>query len=276
MKKVFFILLIIVIFIGCSKEKIYNEWVIKKDNKYYYDSNGMMVKNQTIEINGEKYHFDSHGKMVTGMVEENGNKYLFYEDGTMIHDKSILIEGKNYYYDSEGISHECKGIWVSKNILDEFGDKTKRTYIVNEMPINGMFSNSVTTNSKCTFRLLYGDVVGMYNNIGNGTDFNCFWLMIYEYGTYLVKDEEDIKYDCKLRADDGYEETFTGELWDDKILIDYKGQNAILSCIKSNKNFKLRVVERSRSGISSDYLFEVEPDNFIYIYKTKIKNDGKN
>lgn len=274
MKRIILIVLIIFIFVGCNKEKIYNEWVTKNDNKYYYDSNGTIVKNRTIEINGEKYHFDTSGKMVTGIVEENGNKYLFYKDGKMVHDKSIMVEGKNYYYDSEGIPHECKGIWEKENILDEFGDKTKRTYIVNENPIYGVFSNSVTTDSKCTFRLLYGDLAGMYNNEVNGKDFNCFWLMIYEYGTYLVKDDEDIEYDCKLRADNGYEEVFTGELWDDMIFFDYKGQDAILSCFKNNQKFKLRVVERSRSRIDSDYLFEVEPDNFMYIYNTKIKNDG--
>ena len=59
MKRIILIVLIIFIFVGCNKEKIYNEWVTKNDNKYYYDSNGTIVKNRTIEINGELFFISS-------------------------------------------------------------------------------------------------------------------------------------------------------------------------------------------------------------------------
>ena len=114
----------------------------------------------------------------------------------------------------------------------------------------GVFSNSATNNSDCQFKFLIDD-----NNVD---------LMMYEYNRLQVKGEE--KYSCQLRADNGFEAKFTGEMWGDRILFNSVGKQAILNCLKKGQNFKLRINENTKYGTPSTYLVEVEADNFRFIY----------
>lgn len=295
-------------------KKTKNKWVESSGEKYYYDINGERLSNVIQMIDGYEYCFDSEGKMVTGVVEEKNKKFLFGEDGKksinewklcknkyyktnekgelvigwfldendgswyymaedghmykdqwakiennkyyfdangcMVHDKLLEKDGKTYYFDSNGFSKEMKGLWLKKFYVDDFGEETNKPYVQNHPFFKGKFSNSATTNSSCEFKFLIDD---------KDVD-----LMIYEYNNMQVKGEE--KYSCQLKADNGYEIKFGGEMWSDRVTFDYVGKQAVLNCLKTNQNFKLYLKENSKYGTPSTYLFEVEADNFAYVY----------
>ena len=148
-----------------------------------------------------------------------------------------------------GKSHESKGSWKKDFYVDEFGDKTSEALVYNTS-ITGKFSNSATTNSKCTFGLSIDD-----ENVT---------LIIFEYGNLQVKGEE--KYTCKLRADNGDEESFDGEMRSDRVFFDGWGDATIINCLKENQKFKLYLEEKSKYGTPSTYLCEIEADNFNDVY----------
>ena len=148
-----------------------------------------------------------------------------------------------------GKSQESKGTWKKDFYVDEFGDKTSQALVYNTS-IVGKFSNSATTNSKCTF--------------GMSIDDENITLMIFEYGNLQVKGEE--KYTCRLRADNGSEESFNGEMQSGRVFFDNWGRLSILNCLKANKKFKLYLEERSKYGTPSTYLCEIEADNFNDVY----------
>lgn len=228
--------------------------VEEKGKKYFFDENGKLLKNDWGKYEDYYYRTDENGELVIGWFQDpidnewyylsesgqmrigqwtiDGIKYNFDSSGKMRHDTSMIIDGKIYYYDSEGKPQEVKYVWSKQYYVDDFGDETSEPYVMNVPFFEGVFSNSATNNSNCQFKFLIDD-----------KDVN---LMMYEYNSHQVKGKE--KYSCQLRADNGYEAKFTGEMWSDRVSFDSAGKQAILNCLKTGQNFKLRINEKTKYG----------------------------
>lgn len=247
--------------------------IVEEDNKkYFFDDEGKLLKNEWGKYNNLYYRTDENGELITGWFQDpkdnnwyylckagymykgqvtiDGIKYNFDSSGSMVHDDTRVIDGKIFYYDSDGKEHELKEVWLKKFYVDDFGDETSEPYVQNWPLFEGKFSNSATNNSNCQFKFLIDD-----KNVD---------LMMYEYNSLQVKGEE--KYSCQIRADNGYEAKFTGEMWSDRVSFDSAGKQAILNCLKTGQNFKLRINEKAKYGTPSTYLVEVEAGNFRFVY----------
>ena len=146
-------------------------------------------------------------------------------------------------------SQESKGTWKKDFYVDEFGDKTADAMIYNTS-IEGTFSNSATTHSKCTF--------------GISIDEEYVTLVMFEYGNLQVKGED--KYNCKLRANNGEEKNFVGKMSQGRVIFDSLGATSIIDFLKKNQKFKLYLEEETKYGTPSTYLCEIEADNFNDVY----------
>ncbi|MCD7832782.1 MAG: hypothetical protein LUH00_02160 [Lachnospiraceae bacterium] len=104
-----------------------NDWVTIKKKKYYFGSDGCMVKGQWIEYEGQYYYIKKNGVLhsagkwmtlstgtyyiskkgyrVTGLKTISGKKYYFLSDGTLVTDKiACEINGTYYTISSEGVA----------------------------------------------------------------------------------------------------------------------------------------------------------------------------
>ena len=72
---------------------------------YYYDTNGVMVKNAWAKgSDGRWYYLGSDGAMLSSQwVKDNGNWYYVESDGAMAESKIINWNGKQYYVDANGV-----------------------------------------------------------------------------------------------------------------------------------------------------------------------------
>ena len=71
-------------------------------DKYYFDSNGKMVKGQFITINGKLYYF---GKL-SGTLQKTGwyhNQYYFDKKTGEVYTGLKEIDGINYYFNAKGV-----------------------------------------------------------------------------------------------------------------------------------------------------------------------------
>lgn len=98
MKKIILVALVVLITTSCTTEKHYNEWVVKNNDRYYYDINGSMIKNQEIQIEGYIYYFDNAGKMKRGIQEVDGKKKYYGTGGHLVNRSQWVKEGNDYYY----------------------------------------------------------------------------------------------------------------------------------------------------------------------------------
>lgn len=86
-----------------------NSWVTKKNERYYYDENGTLVRSRLKKIGKRKYFFDRKGRMVKNTMKVvRGKRYYFGRNGKA---KTgwVTWQGKKYYFDEEGCG--VKGLY---------------------------------------------------------------------------------------------------------------------------------------------------------------------
>lgn len=76
--------------------------------KYYFNQNGYLVKNQNILFDGIMYNADQNGKLTlidtskkNGWLQTEENWY-YYQNGTMVKNSFCKINNKDYYFDEDG------------------------------------------------------------------------------------------------------------------------------------------------------------------------------
>lgn len=80
---------------------IRNDWYEINGDKYFFDGNGYLLTDQWIN---EEYYVDETGKMKTNFwKEENNQLYYLGNDGKYLKNGLHNIEGKEYYFDSYGV-----------------------------------------------------------------------------------------------------------------------------------------------------------------------------
>lgn len=145
--------------------------------------------------------------------------------------------------------------WVLKYYVDEFDQPTSDWYITNSELITGKFSNSATTNSKLTVRVL----------IDSGNV--CF--MLYEYGRSQVKNSysKNRYYDIRMKDANGVEHELEGGIvaGGDRIALLESSRQKVLSAFKQSGTVSFYMVQSDRT--TTNYLFSLETSNLGELLK---------
>lgn len=140
------------------------------------------------------------------------------------------------------------GSWQIVTVRDEFGEKTSDRYLL--LQGAGIFSNSVTTNS----RLL----VGMY--VMGADDKVCF--LLGEYGTNVVKTSDTYDVHAKDAKGQVYDMTLEGDPNTGRLSPSYYDSATVQHLLNSDGMVMFSVRERNRYGTSSSYIFRVDVTGF--------------
>lgn len=168
-KKIIFHLIFLVIILlalfSCDNEKYFNEWVNNGNKEYYYDNNGVKVKDAIFVINGETYYFNKSGeKVCEKWVDYDGDRYYFDKSGKMQKDWQKI--GNDWYFFDKYSGKMLKG-WLNDNgkwyYLGNNGVMQTSKWVGNEyylkndgtMCVNEWY---VINNNKCYF-----DAEGKYD-----------------------------------------------------------------------------------------------------------------
>lgn len=151
-------------------------------------------------------------------------------------------------------SDKSNNIWGIKYYVDEFNKPTNNRYITNVKLFNGVFSNSATTNSSLSAKLII--------------DPNGLYIMLWEYGNHQVKGYTAIGYKIILQGTDGKKTNITGLMKknSDRITVDISEWETFVGLIISNEKINVYIEEKSDYGYSSTYLFEIKQDNFNKVF----------
>lgn len=145
--------------------------------------------------------------------------------------------------------------WVLKYYVDEFDQPTSDWYITNSELITGKFSNSATTNSALSVRVLIdrGDI--------------CF--MLYEYGRSQVKNSysKNRYYDIRMKDANGVEHELEGGIvaGGDRIALLESSRQKVLSAFKQSGTVSFYMVQSDRT--TTNYLFSLETSNLGELLK---------
>lgn len=103
--------------------------------KYYFDADGVMVKDKLITIDGSKYYFGNDGKMVSDTVVKIGKTfYLFGKTGERCKTVGIKTAGDSKYYVVNNTGKVSTKGWQAVNYKTK-GKVQKRAYYCR--PSNG-------------------------------------------------------------------------------------------------------------------------------------------
>jgi glucan-binding YG repeat protein len=93
--------------------------------KYYFGSNGKMVKSKMVKVGSNKYYFDASGKMVQSKIVKVGSsKYYLSSNGKMVKSKTVKIQGAKYHFAANGKMVKSKIVKVG-NAKYYFGSNGK-------------------------------------------------------------------------------------------------------------------------------------------------------
>ena len=178
-----------------------NDWYEIDGNKYYFDGNGYLVVNQWVN---DEYYVDENGKMKTNYWKEAGDKtYYLGEDGKYYKKGKFNINGKEYMFDDKGE--------LLKGILDDNGEAfvaDKRGVIIKEEgPIevgdkecyvnsDGKLAKNEWKNVKGIekyygddyYRVVEGYAIAKHDSISTQSDVTVDWNYIDKEGN-IVKDD---------------------------------------------------------------------------------------
>ncbi len=142
-------------------------------------------------------------------------------------------------------------VWKSSFYVDEFNNPTNEAYMRNADVFVGTFSNSATTNSK-----LYALILIDAEDIA---------IKLWEYGSHEVNAYSTTYYDITLLDDNGNKHYTNGTMYKNGDRIHFEDWTFV-SLLQQNQKLKLYIVEDSKYGYNSTYLFEVENGNFNTAY----------
>ncbi|MCK9192130.1 MAG: hypothetical protein M0P10_11385 [Sphaerochaetaceae bacterium] len=133
-----------------------------------------------------------------------------------------------------GTDNNTEGnFWKINYFSDDFGDSTNEKYLEPSHILSGLFSNSATTNSDLTARILIP-----YNEVQ---------LFMEEYGLLPVKGSiSKIRYKITIKLANGSTEDL-GSAWNnnDRVIFNSKQSSKIIVALTSGNSFKLFLKENT-------------------------------
>ena len=143
--------------------------------------------------------------------------------------------------------------WEKRYYVDEFNTPTSNAFIAPVDTLSGTFSNSATTNSRLSAYIRVDDD-------------DC-QIMLWEYGSSLVKAYSTTDYDITILLPNGTKKYFTGTMYKNGQVIYFDDYSGIVSLLKNtNGVLKIYLKEDSDYGVNSTYLFEVDTSGFKDLY----------
>ena len=143
--------------------------------------------------------------------------------------------------------------WEKRYYVDEFNNPTSNAFIAPTDTISGTFSNSATTNSR----------LNAYVRV-NSDDCE---IMLWEYGSSLVKASSTTDYDITILLPNGTKKYFTGTMYKNGTVICFDNYSEIIALLKNTDGIlKFYIKEDSKYGVNSTYLFEVNTSGFKTLY----------
>lgn len=149
------------------------------------------------------------------------------------------------------------GKWIISNYVDEFNEPTDVEYVTNLRILEGVFSNSATTNSE----------LGAYFLI----DKQFLAICLYEYGDFPVKNsygDENIEYSITMKTPDNEKASIDGIMppGADRIFITSPDDQTVLESLSSTGTVGFYIVETEYP--TTTYSFSVETSNFAEMYSS--------
>lgn len=139
--------------------------------------------------------------------------------------------------------------WILKYYVDDYDQPTSDWYITNSELITGKFSNSATTNSKLSVRVVI--------------DSNYICFVLYEYGSHQVKNSysKNRYYDMRMKDADGVEHELGGGIvaGGDRILLSNDSRQKVLTALKKQGTLSFYIAEADRT--TTNYRFSMEISN---------------
>lgn len=159
---------------------------------------------------------------------------------------------------------ESSDNWIVQYYVDEFNQQTNEWYIANEELFYGQFSNSATTDSQLSVRVLIDGTKQWVNN----SETTVISFLLYEYGLNQVKNpfSEHERYVVQIRDDNGNEYSGYGTVpsKEDRLILNAKTSDKLLEFMENSE--KVAVYIKEEEGISS-YLFSITTENFFDCYE---------
>lgn len=238
MKRLFILLLLLMclLLFGCSQSSsIIVPDVIGIDEK----SAEQIIINAGLvpEINYVNHETYEKGKVT----------YTFPEAGYEIDDENKRVQ----LFVSIGKS-ESAGVWQMSYYVDEFKNPTNNGYIT--ASVNGVFSNTATTDSKLTAKFI--------------VDSDNFSIKLYEYGSQEVKSAGFESYAITILDTDGTKHYIHGLIQKNGDRIEIRGDDKVelLKAFQKEGTISFYIEETNRP--TTNYLFSVETSNFVDVYNT--------
>ena len=144
------------------------------------------------------------------------------------------------------------GMWIVNYYVDEFERPTEEKYIRNANLIQGLFSNSATTNSELLVRFLI-DTEGVN-------------IQLYEYGRYQVKNpysRDNMVYSISVLDPSDIKHTLTGKMYPNGERIHIDGEDAQTLLNIFNQNGLVRFVITEDDNTLNTYKFNITDTSYF-------------
>lgn len=218
------------------------------------DNGSIITDDGFIFEGGDRIFIGERGKTLSKLhkaLKSNQEvKILIKEENSL---SSYRIDINNTFgysnaYDSlvnKRLYSESEDLWVLRNFVDEFGHSSPNKFITTRYPIDGVFSNSATTNSILSAQLMIVDS----SNIS---------ISLFEYNYSRVKSFSRERYIVKMKLDDGSIITDEGYIYEggDRVYIGGKGKSEkkIHRILKTNNKIDIVLINESDGSL---YRFNV-------------------
>ena len=239
MKKLLSLLLSAIIFLACSTLLL--ACITNTENNS--NSTQTICNHTYTEINREATC--TNGGYTTYKCSLCGDTYKDYESAMGHTTSSGTCSRCGKIFESK--------IWETAFYVDEFKNPTNEAYIRNSEVFVGTFSNSATTNSKLYARILI--------------DAEDIAIKLWEYGSIEVNAYSTTYYDITILDDTGNKHYTNGTMHENSERI-YFEDWTFASLLQQNEKLKIYIVENSKYGYNSTYLFEVTNGNFNTEYSS--------
>lgn len=107
-------------YFGSDYTKYRNQVLEEGDNYYYFDSDGKMLRNQEVVVQGVLYRAGDDGILTLVDTKgqngwkKSGEDWYYYKDGKMLQDTFEVINGSKYYFYYNGVMASGH-FWVNDN-----------------------------------------------------------------------------------------------------------------------------------------------------------------